>query len=80
MLTFCDRRRSSEQNVKVHAPSVTEKVLLRKRKMAELTRALSDTVDLHSGASSFRCLRLRTNWFLTGTGQWIIKGFGFMDF
>lgn len=44
--------------------------------MVEVTSALSDILDLHSGASSFYCLRLRTNWFWIGTGQWITKSVG----
>lgn len=45
-------------------------------KMAELRSALSDTLDLHSGASSFCGLRLRTNWFWIGTGQQIMRSTG----
>lgn len=36
--------------------------------MAELTSALSDTIDLYSGASSLCGLKLRVNWFWIGTG------------
>ena len=41
--------------------------------MTELTRALSDKIDLHCGPSSSCCLRLRTKWFWTSAGLWIMK-------
>lgn len=84
VLAFCDRTRSSHQNLKEHTTSIDEKVLLRKRKVAELTRALSDTIDLHSGASSFYCLMdLDWDWPMDYKGLWthgfmIFYGFTFL--